>query len=57
MFGLFKKNPTKALEKQHQRLMEEAMAIQRSGDLKAYAAKIDEAEKVMDKIVALNNEK
>ncbi len=54
MFGLFKKNPTAALEKQHKRLMEEAMAIQRSGDLKAYAVKIDEAEKLMDKIVELN---
>jgi hypothetical protein len=54
MFGLFKKNPTKELEKKHQRLMEEAMAIQRSGDLKAYAVKINEAEKVMDQIVELN---
>ncbi|TXF89074.1 Lacal_2735 family protein [Neolewinella aurantiaca] len=55
MFGLFKKNPIKALEKQHKNLMEEAMALQRSGDLKAYATKIAEAEKVMDKIVAANN--
>jgi hypothetical protein len=54
MFGFFKKNPTKELEKQHKRLMEEAMAIQRSGDLKAYAVKIDEAEKLMDKIVELS---
>ena len=55
MFGLFKKNPTKELEKKHQRLMEEAMTIQRSGDLKAYAAKIEEAEAVMDQIVAARN--
>jgi len=54
MFGLFKKNPTKELEKKHKRLMEEAMAVQRSGDLKAYAVKIDEAEKVMDQIVEMN---
>ena len=54
MFGLFKKDPVKALEKKHTRLMEEAMAIQRSGDLKAYAVKIDEAEKVMDEIVAMS---
>jgi len=54
MFGLFKKDPLKALEKEHARLMEEAMAVQRSGDLKAYAVKIDEAEKVMDKIVELS---
>lgn len=57
MFGLFKKDPVKALEKQHHRLMEEAMAIQRSGDLKAYAAKIAEAELVMDKIVELSRKK
>ena len=56
MFDFFKKNPAKALEKQHERLMQEAMALQRSGDLKAYAAKIDEAEKVMDRIVALNKQ-
>ncbi len=57
MFGLFKKDPTKALEKEHARLMEEAMHVQRSGDLKAYAAKIAEAEAVMDKIVAARNGK
>ena len=55
MFGLFKKDPTKALEKEHKRLMEQAMHLQRSGDLKAYAAKIAEAEAVMDQIVALRN--
>ena len=53
MFGLFKKNPTKELEKKHKRLMEEAVAIQRSGDLRAYAAKIDEAKKIEDQIVEL----
>lgn len=57
MFGLFKKDPVKALEKEHQQLMEQAMAIQRSGDLKAYAAKIAEAEAVMDKIVELSKKK
>jgi hypothetical protein len=54
MFGFFKKNPTAALEKQHKKMMEEAMAVQRSGDLKAYAVKIVEAEKLMDKIVELS---
>lgn len=54
MFGLFKKNPTKELEKKHEKVMEEALALQRKGDLRAYAVKIDEAEKIMDKIVELN---
>ncbi|MBC6996760.1 DUF6435 family protein [Neolewinella lacunae] len=57
MFGLFKKDPVKALEKEHKQLMEEAMAIQRSGDLKSYAAKIAAAEAVMDKIVALSKDR
>ena len=54
MFNLFKKNPTKDLEKKHKAIMQEAMALQRSGDLRAYAVKIEEAEKIMDQIVALN---
>ena len=56
MFGLFKKDPAKALEKKHERLLEEAMALQRKGDIKGYAAKTAEAEKVMDEIVALNKQ-
>ncbi|MEM9990755.1 MAG: DUF6435 family protein [Bacteroidota bacterium] len=45
MFGLFKKkDPVKKMEKRYEALMEEAMHIQRSGDLRAYAAKIKEAE-------------
>ena len=54
MFGLFKKNPTKALEKEYEKLLEEAMQLQRKGDIKGYAAKSAEAEKVMDRIVELN---
>jgi len=53
MFGLFKKDPVKKLEKQYQQLMEEAMHIQRGGDIKAYSAKVAEAEEVMKKIEAL----
>lgn len=53
MFGLFKKNPTAKLEKAYQKLMEEAMHIQRSGDLKAYATKIEEAERIATQIQQL----
>ncbi|MCG8327357.1 MAG: DUF6435 family protein [Chitinophagales bacterium] len=53
MFGLFKKDPVKKLEKQYSQLMEEAMHIQRSGDLKAYAAKIVEAEEIAKQIEQL----
>jgi hypothetical protein len=55
MFGLFRKDPLKKLEKEYSALLEEAMARQRSGDIKGYAAKSAEAEAVMDKIVALRD--
>lgn len=57
MFGLFKKNPTKQLEQEYAKLMEEARDIQRSGDLRAYARKLEEAEEVMKNIEAVRSEK
>ncbi len=55
MFGLFKKkDPIKKLEEQRARLLEEAMHIQRSGDLRAYAKKIAEAEELEQKIEAMS---
>lgn len=53
MFGLFKKNPIKKLEKEFAATMEKAMEIQRSGDLKHYARLIEEAEAIQEKIKAL----
>lgn len=50
MFGLFKKDPVKKLESEYQKIMEEAMHVQRSGDLKAYAKKIEESERILAKI-------
>ena len=55
MFGLFKKNPTKKLEKEYERLMEKARDVQRSGDLKAYAVLIEESETILNKIDAIRN--
>ena len=57
MFGLFKKDPVKQLEKDYSRLLEEAMGLQRKGDIKGYAAKSAEAEEVMDRITELRKEK
>jgi hypothetical protein len=54
MFGLFKKNPVDQLKKEYEKLMKEAMELQRSGDIKGFARKSEEAEEVMKKIVALN---
>ena len=56
MFGLFKKDPAKKLEKQHAALLEEAMNLQRGGDIKGYARKMAEAEEVERKIVELRGE-
>jgi hypothetical protein len=57
MFGLFKKDPVKKLEKEYQLLMTKAMEIQRSGDLKHYARLIEESEAIQMKIQELNNGK
>ena len=45
MFGFFKKDPLKKLRKEQARLLEEAMQLQRSGDIQGYARKMAEAEK------------
>ncbi|MDO1445894.1 DUF6435 family protein [Rhodocytophaga aerolata] len=53
MFGLFKKkDETALLQKKYEQLMQEARDIQRAGDMRAFALKTAEAEKVMDEIVA-----
>lgn len=57
MFGLFKKDPIKKLEKNYLALMEKAMEIQRSGDLKHYAKLIEESEMIQMKIQELRNGK
>lgn len=50
MFGLFKKDPLVNLQKTYNQLLEEAMQLQRKGDIKGYAAKMAESEKVMNDI-------
>ncbi|GAA0877179.1 hypothetical protein GCM10009119_01470 [Algoriphagus jejuensis] len=41
MFSFFKKNPIHALENKRKKLLEEAMQVQRSGDLRLYAVKME----------------
>ena len=53
MFGLFKADPLKKKQKEYAKLMDEAKDIQRSGDLKLYAKKIEAAEALADEIAAL----
>lgn len=50
MLNFFRKDPIKKLEKQYQQLLEEAMQLQRKGDIKAYAKKMDEAEQLLKTI-------
>ena len=47
----FKKDKVKELEKKHLALLEEARDIQRSGDLRKYAAKLEEANAVENELL------
>lgn len=53
MFGFFKKDPIKELQKEYKKKSEEAMRIQRSGDLRLYATAVEELESIEQKIIAL----
>lgn len=57
MFNFFKKNPTAKLEKKYEKLLEEAMQLQRKGDIKGYAIKSAEAEEVLQEIEKINAQK
>lgn len=57
MFGIFNRDPIKKLQKQHKKLLEEAMALQRRGNIKAYAIKTEAAEKVALEIEKLKEQK
>lgn len=50
MFGLFKKNPIKSLEKKYEALLKKGMDLQRGGDIKGYAAVMAESEEILKKI-------
>lgn len=50
MFLFLKKDPIQALENKRKKLLEEAMHIQRSGDLKLYAVKMEAIDKLEKEI-------
>ncbi len=50
MFSFLKKDPIQALENRRKKLLEEAMHIQRSGDLKLYAVKMEAIDKLEKEI-------
>lgn len=53
MFSFLKKDPISNLENKRKKLLEEAMHIQRSGDLKLYAVKMEAIDKLEKEIEAL----
>lgn len=53
MFGLFKRDPKKALHKQYLGLMKEARDLQRAGKIPELARKTAEANAVLDELEAL----
>ncbi|EED32658.1 conserved hypothetical protein [gamma proteobacterium NOR5-3] len=56
MFSLFKSNPLKKLQQQHESLLSEAFQAQRNGNIRLYSTLTAEAEAVREKIDALKNE-
>ncbi|MFN3841125.1 MAG: DUF6435 family protein [Cyclobacteriaceae bacterium] len=56
MFSFFKKDPVKNLDEKRKKLLEEAMHIQRSGDLKLYAVKMEAIDNLEKEIEALRKQ-
>lgn len=50
MFTFFKSDPIKKLESQRAKMLQEAMQIQRSGDLKKYAFHMEAIDKLEKQI-------
>lgn len=57
MFNFLKKDPIKELSSKRKKLLEEAMHIQRSGDLKLYAIKMEAIDKLEKELDALQSAK
>jgi hypothetical protein len=55
LFGLFKKDPAKALRAEYARLLRDSRDLQRSGNIEGFALKTAEADAVLKKLDALDN--
>ncbi|KXJ51127.1 MAG: hypothetical protein AXW17_00200 [Colwellia sp. Phe_37] len=53
MFSIFKKDPSKKLNKRYEAKLEQAMLAQRNGDIKGYAMLTAEAEEIATQLNAL----
>ena len=56
MFGLFKKDPLKQLKKEYVELTEQAMHLQRKGDIEGYSQLTTKAEATYKKIQELEGQ-
>ena len=57
MFSFLKKDPLRDLYNKRAKLLEEAMRIQRSGDLRTYALKMEVIDKLEKEIESLRSTK
>lgn len=57
MISLFKKDPIKVVTNKRMKLLEEAMHVQRSGDLKLDAVKMEAIDKLEKELDALQSAK
>ena len=56
MFGLFKKSPTKKLQKQYEAKLQQAIHMQRNGKIREYSFLTAEAEEIHAQMEALKAE-
>lgn len=57
MFSFLKKDPLRDLNNKRAKLLEEAMRVQRSGDLRTYAMKMEAIDKLEKEIESLQSAK
>lgn len=57
MFGLFKKDPLKQLNKEYGELLERAMNAQRTGDIEGYSKLSEQADAVYKEIQQLESQR
>jgi molybdenum-dependent DNA-binding transcriptional regulator ModE len=56
MFGFFKSDPTKKLQGQYDKMLEQAVNAQRKGDMRLFAELTSQAEQLSSKIDAIKKE-
>ena len=50
VFRIFKKDPIKRLERKFQKIFSEAISLKKSGDIKGYRSKANEADRISEQI-------